>query len=195
MLRTFSRWNGLAALAALTLASLACSAIGNAIANNPAVATAQSIATQAGDLGELAETAEALATEVDLGDVAATAEALATEANTGDMQATAEAAATETFAGLGDAPPDIPILPGEKANYFATKDVISYGVDLGFDEVLDFYKKEMTKNEWTLLEDVSVTMGDTAVLQYDKPQRIVIISITKDPASGQTYVQILIQPK
>lgn len=195
MSHIFSRWNGLAALTVLLLMSLACSAIGDAIASNPAVSTAQSIATQAGELGELAETAEALATDVDLGDLSATAEALATEANVGDPQATAEALATEPVIGLGETPPDIPILPGDKANYFATKDVISYGVDLGVADVLDFYKKEMTKNEWTLLEDMSVTMGDMAVLQYDKPQRLAIVSITKDPASGQTYVQIVIQPK
>ena len=56
-------------------------------------------------------------------------------------------------------------------------------------------REEMVKNEWTLLEDISVIMGDVAMMQYDKPQRTAIVTISKDTASGQTYVQVLIQPK
>jgi hypothetical protein len=182
------------ALTTLVLATLACSAVNDVLPGNP-VATVQAAATQAGDIGEAVKTLEAAATEIGSSGLEATAEAFATEAGLGDLEATANALATEALAGFGDVPPDIPVVDAETENLFAMEGVVSYATPMDFDEVVAFYKTEMLEMGWEFLKDGSVETTDAAVLNYDKPDKSAIATISRDPASGQTYVQVLIQTK
>jgi hypothetical protein len=182
------------ALTALLFATLACSVVNDLAPGNP-VATVQAGATQAGEVGEAIETLEAVATQIDSGALEATAEAFATEAGLGDVEATAATLATEAFAGFGDVPPDIPVVDAETENFFAMEGVVSYATSMDFDEVVAFYKTGMVEKGWEFLKNGSVEATDAAVLQYDKPDKSAIVTISHDPASGQTYVQVLIQTK
>lgn len=158
-------------------------------------ATAQAVATEIMDEG-LQETLQAAVTEaLNEEDLQATVEALATVAPTelDDLQATADA--FQDGFQMGEAPPDIPVLPIEKENFFGTKDLVSYFVDLAFADVLDFYKKEMPNNGWTEKEMGSFVSQETAVLQFEKPDRDAIVTISVDPSSGKTIVLISIQTK
>lgn len=185
---------GALVLAVLMLATLACSAVTELVPGDP-VATVQAVATQAGDIGEAVQTLEAAATEIESSGLEATAEAFATEVGQGDLEATAEAIATEPLPGLGDVPDDIPVVDAQTENFFAMEGVISYATEMAFDDVVDFYKTEMIESDWEFVDDLSVETADAAVLNYDKPERSAIVTISRDPASGQTYVQVLIQTK
>lgn len=182
------------ALATLLLASLACSAVNDVLPGNPA-ATVQAVATQAEDVGDAVKTLEAAATEIGSSGLEATAEAFATDAGLGDLEATANALATEALAGFGDVPPDIPVVDAETENLFAMEGVVSYATSMDFDEVVAFYKTEMVEKGWEFVKDGSVETSDAAVLNYDKPDQSAIATISRDPASAKTYVQILIQTK
>jgi hypothetical protein len=199
------------AILALLFATLACNALTDAVSQNPAVATAQVVATQAAEAGELfgtaqalateanlgdvAATAQALATQANLGDVAATAQALATEANLGDAAATAQAAATEALGSLGTPPPDIPLVEGETKDVFAMESLLTYSTPLAFDEVVAFYKEAMPANGWEFQKDSSLEMGELAVLNFTRSDRSAIVTISVDAANKQTLVNIVIAQK
>jgi hypothetical protein len=199
------------AIIALLFATLACNALSDAISQNPAVATAQVVATQAAEAGELfgtaqalateanlgdvAATAQALATQANLGDVAATAQALATEANLGDAAATAQAAATEALGSLGTPPPDIPLVEGETKDVFAMESLLTYSTPLAFDEVVAFYKEAMPANGWEYLKDSSLEMGELAVLNFSRAGRDASVTVTINPTSKETSVNVIVIAK
>lgn len=199
------------AIIALLLATLACNALTDAVSQNPTVATAQAVATQAAEAGELfgtaqaiateanlgdvAATAQALATQANLGDVAATAQALATEAHLGDAAATAQAAATQAFGSLGTPPPDIPLVEGETKDLFAMENLLSFSTPLAFAEVVAYYKEAMPANGWEFQSDGSLEMGELAVLNFSRTDRTAIVTVTVDSATRQTLVNIVVGPK
>lgn len=183
------------AIAALLLATLACNALTDVISQNPTVATAQAVATEAAEAGELFGTAQAIATEANLGDVAATAQALATDANLEGVAATAQAMATQALSGLGTPPPDIPMVEGETKDVFAMENILSYSTSLGFADVVAFYKKAMPDNGWEFQKDGSLEMGELAVLNFTRADRDAIVNISVNPANKQTLVNIVVTQK
>lgn len=182
------------ALIALLFTSLACSAVNDLVPGDP-IATVQAVATQAGEVGEAMKTLEAAATEIESSGLEATAEAFATEADLGDLEATANALATEVLAGFGDVPPDIPMVDAETENLFAMEGVVSYATPMDFDAVVEFYKTKMVEKGWEFVRSSSVETTDAAVLNYDQTDQSAIVTISRDSASGKTFVQILIQTK
>lgn len=205
----------------LVLASLACnlvSGIGDRVsdvqgtaqfvatdiqAGREVFATGRAIATQV--LGsELVQTAQALATREGPG-LLATAQAFATEEGP-ELQETIQAFATQEGPGLegtaralatqlavnGQAPDDIPTIPGEKENFFASEQLISYLTPLGFQEAVDFYEQQMPVYGWMKVDATSFTIGDTAVLNYEKSDRAAAITITANPGTSQAFVIISI---
>lgn len=197
-----------AALVALLAATLACSTVTDLInQGRSAQSTVEAFATEG---NALAATAQALATEIDPAGLEATAEALATEFEAGGLEATVEALATQAAPGdlptlpplatpgpfdQGEAPADIPVMDGEKEFFFGSDEVVSYFIQAGFADVLDFYKTEMPANNWTLVPDQTIESGDTALLTYEKADKTALVTISRDAAQAQTVVQVLIQPK
>ncbi len=182
------------ALIALAAALIACNAVTDLLPGDP-VATAQAVATQANEVGEAVKTLEAAATELESSGLEATAEAFATQAGVGDVEATVNALATQALAGFGDVPPDIPVVDAETENLFAMEGVVSYSTPMEFAAVVEFYKTGMIEKGWEFVTNGSVETTDAAVLNYDKPDRSAIATISREPVSGKTFVQVLIQTK
>jgi|GEM_PF-2334268 len=191
---------------ALLVATLACNTFSSA---NPLVGTAQAVATQADELGDLAGTAQALATEVNLEDLAATAEAVATEVNLDDLAATAQAVATEANAGDlvataqaaatsaagGELPPNIPLPDVQTENLFTMEGIVSYSTPAAFDEIVTFYKEAMLTEGWEFVANGSVETQGASILNYTRSDRDLIMTISEDTATKTTFVQIIITNK
>jgi hypothetical protein len=92
-------------------------------------------------------------------------------------------------------PDDIPVVDAETENFFAMEGVVSYSTSMEFAEVVEFYKTEMIEKGWEYVNAMSVETSDAAVLNYDQPDQSAIVTISRDPATDQTYVQVLIQTK
>lgn len=194
------------AIVALLIATLACNTFSSA---NPLVATAQAVATQADELGDLAGTAQALATEVNLEDLAKTAEAVATEVNVDDLAATAQALATEassndllataqaaaTSAAGGELPPNIPLPDVKTENLFTMEGIVSYSTPASFSEIVDFYKEAMLTEGWEFVANGSIETQGASILNYTRSDRDLIMTISEDTATKATFVQIIITNK
>lgn len=167
-------------LVLLILSSLACgllSQVTDPVAD--VIDEAQQIATQVGDI----------TTQVSIEELSTTMEAFATEMPIEGLQATAEAV-TE---GLqpGEAPPDIPVV-AETSNLYTSKDLVSFTTSLPYDQVVDFYKEQMPLNEWLLAESGNVESPSASILNFDKPQRRAIVTISANPLNAETVVLITI---
>jgi hypothetical protein len=194
------------AIVALLIATLACNTFTSA---NPLVATAQAVATQADELGDLAGTAQALATDVNLEDLAKTAEAVATEVNVADLAATAQAAATDanlgdlaataqaaaTSVAGGELPPNIPLPDVKTENLFTMEGIVSFSTPASFTEVLDFYKEAMLTEGWEFVANGSIETQGASILNYTRSDRDLIMTISEDTATKATFVQIIITNK
>jgi len=123
--------------------------------------TAQSLATVAGESG-LLETAQAFATDQGAA-LIETAQSFATEEAPG-LAATAQAVATQLAAGFGEPPPDIPVVGGDKENFYASDTNVSYAIGIPYDEALDFYLREMPANGWQFIENDTVITDGAAIL-------------------------------
>ncbi|MCS6909500.1 MAG: hypothetical protein NZM11_02880 [Anaerolineales bacterium] len=168
------------AIVALLLATLSCGALTDVISQNPTMATAQAIATEAAKAGELFGTAQAMATEISPDGIAATVQAMATQA----------------LSGLSTPPPDIPIVEGvETENVFAMENLLSYSTSLSFAEVVAFYKKAMPDNGWEFQEDGSIEMSELAVLNFTRADRDAVVNINVNPADKQTVVSVVVNKK
>ncbi|UCH61222.1 MAG: hypothetical protein JSV61_07000, partial [Anaerolineales bacterium] len=154
------------------------------------VQTAQALATEVGDSG-LLETAQAYATEQGPA-LLATAQALATEQGPG-LRETTQALATQAALNLGGAPEDIPVVEGERQNFIASSQLVSYFTRLDFQQVVDFYQAQMPANGWSLLEEGIVQAENTATLNYVKADRLASVTLTVNPLDNQTIVVITIQ--
>lgn len=174
------------AVVALMLGSLACGGIGDAINNVPAVQTGQAVATQAGELGELAETAQAVATDVGPG-VMETLSAAATDIGP-EAAETAEALATSIQ--LGERPADIPFPDTLDANGAVFSNLGgSYNVKQPFADVLQWYKDQMPASGWKLESDLSLS-DQGAILTYSREGREAILTFaaTDDQNTGVILV-------
>jgi len=155
------------------------------------MATAQAFATEQGP--SIAGTAEALITQQGPG-LQQTLEAFTTEQGPG-LVATAEAMATSISGGSGEQlPEDLPFVSGERQNLISNSGFISYETSQDFKSVLDFYQKQMPLKGWTANGQAIIT-SDAAVLNYEKANRKVTITITKSPGSSNTLINILTLPQ
>ncbi|MBN1667293.1 MAG: hypothetical protein JW862_09390 [Anaerolineales bacterium] len=142
---------------------------------------AQQIITQVGDM----------ATQANVEELSATLEAMTTAmpVDLEGLQATAEAV-TESLQ-PGEAPPDIPLVD-ETTNLFTSKDLVSYTTALGYRQVIDFYKEQMPLNEWIALEDDNIETPAAAILNFEKPNRKAVVTISSNPLNAETVVLISI---
>lgn len=154
--------------------------------------TAQAIATQVAESG-LEETAQAFITQNAPGMVE-TAQAMVTNQGAGLVE-TAQALATQAAAALGQAPAEIPIVPGDKDNYSASGLYVSYTTPLSFAEVLDFYKREMVNEGWNKVDLGSVETETSAILNYEKPDRKAAVVLETTATPPGTIVAITVQSK
>lgn len=170
------------------------------------ITTAKALATEVGGSG-LLETAQSAATEVGESGVVKTAKAVVTEQGPGILE-TAMAVVTDQGPGLietsqaivtqfasGEAPSDIPLVEGNREDFTATSNLVSYTTTLQFADVDSFYKTQMPENGWTLDEQSSVETGNSAILNYSKSDRTALVIINVDPANNKTIVAITIQSK
>lgn len=162
------------------------------------VETAQAMITQVGG-SETLKTARAIATEVGESGLIETAQAVATQEGPGLIQ-TARAVATQKGPELeetarsimGEPPEDIPILESEKEDYLAGEFLISYVVPVSFDEVVDFYQREMPAEGWVEEQRSSMESESVAAFTYQKDSRSAAITISVNPINRRTTVVILI---
>lgn len=155
------------------------------------IETAQALATGVGDSGFLS-TAQAFATAQGP-ELMATLQAFATDQGPGLME-TAQALGTAAAPLLGEAPEDIPILPGELENLVSTRLLVTYGTALDSKLVVDFYNREMIANGWIKANEEA--LGDAiTLLNFEKPGRLASITITGNSLTNQTMVVIAIQPR
>lgn len=155
------------------------------------IETAQALATGVGDSGFLS-TAQAFATAQGP-ELMATLQAFATDQGPGLME-TAQALGTAAAPLLGEAPEDIPIIPGELENLVSTRLLVTYGTALDSKLVVDFYNREMIANGWTKANEEA--LGDAiTLLNFEKPGRLASITITGNSLTNQTMVVIAIQPR
>jgi hypothetical protein len=180
------------AIVALLMASLACGTIGEVISNQPAVQTGEALATQADELGNLAETAQVMATEVDESGFVETAEALVTEVGDSGVVETAEAAATEIGLDLGEAPADVPLLEPDTNGLVANGALITYTTARTAADVKEFYATELPNNGWALSEGTAYEFGDLYTVTYTKDGRSALLTITAGTDGGATLVSIVI---
>jgi hypothetical protein len=174
------------------LVSVACNLFSNPLGN--VAEEAKQLATQV-DFSQLETTMEAISTEVQESGLQETVQAMVTTApeDLGDLQATAEAV-QEGFGG-GETPADIPVVEGVTDNFYGSKDVVSYFTAIDFSEVLDYYQQQMPLNGWEEKQSESIIAGDTAVLHYEKPDRTAIVTLSVNPVDGKTIVMVTILEK
>lgn len=150
--------------------------------------TAQAFATEQGS--RLVQTAQAFVTEQGPS-IQQTAQAFATEQGP-ELVETMQAAATQLPSALGEAPPDIPMIDGEKENLFTSSGLISYSTQASFNEAVSFYKTQMPTQGWTLNNDATQETESSAVLIFNKAERTASVTLTPSPFGGGTLVVITI---
>lgn len=191
MRRTTFRWGWAVVLLSMATLACTCGLVSGLTQAGDALQTAQALGTELATSGAL-ETVQAVVTE---GGLEQTAEAFATEVESGGFAETAEAIATQSAGGggvtFGDVPADVPVLEDPK-DLFGMESIVSYSTSLEYNAVLEFYKKEMPANGWTVdTSQTSVETTDAAVLYYVKDGRAA--TVTLSTSAGQTFVQVLIQ--
>ena len=169
--------------------------------------TAQALATEVGESGLLQtaiavateegpsaiETAKAFATQ-EGPSLQETAKAFATQEGPG-LEKTAEAALTQIAGSMGEPPDDIPIIEGEKENLITGEFAVSYSISMSIEDVANFYKSEMPKEGWRLVEQGHLESESMVALNYEKQGRSAGITIITSPINQQTLVFILIVKK
>ncbi|HEB65968.1 MAG TPA: hypothetical protein ENJ02_10575 [Chloroflexi bacterium] len=170
------------------------------------VQTAQALATQAVTEGYYA-TAEAVATRQASG-LAATLQALATQAadenypatvqafiatQGPESQATLQALATEGAAFFsGEAPADVPVLPGETTQFLANESIVSYLTEIPYRQAIDFYKEQLPANGWEPSFPSAVESETGTILRYHKPDRALTATIGTNEEHTRTVIVIVI---
>jgi hypothetical protein len=155
------------------------------VEGNSLVQTAQAISAKVKESG-LLETAQAIATQQGPS-LLQTVQNFATEQVPG-LQETAKAVATRL-----PTQADIPVMKGEKTNYQASPKGVAYTINVEYQSVLDFYIQEMPAFGWERIDAASVVNKKGAVIHYKKPGRNAVVSISADPSTDRTIVQISIQ--
>jgi hypothetical protein len=160
-------------------------AIATMVEGNSLVQTAQAISDKVKESG-LLETAQAIATQQGP-PLLQTVQNFATE-QIPRLQETAKAVATRL-----PTQADIPVMKGEKTNYQASPKSVAYSINIEYRSVLDFYEQEMPAYGWERIDAASVVNQNGAVIHYKKLDRNAVLSISADPSTDYTIVQITIQ--
>lgn len=159
--------------------------IATKVEGNSLVQTAQAVSEKVKESG-LLETAQAIATQ-QVPALLQTVQNFATEQVPG-LQETAKAVATRL-----PTQADIPVMKGEKTNYQASLKGVAYTINVEYRSVLDFYEQDMPAFGWERIDTASVVTDNGAVIHYKKPGRNAVVSISPDPSTDRTIVQISIQ--
>ncbi len=106
------------------------------------------------------------------------------------MKETGQAMATQLSP--GEVPADIPVVEGDKGEFYSSQEVVSYETGLDFQTVIDFYKQEMPAKGWSFSEQDSTEMENLATLLYEKPDRKATINLTVNPLNQNIIVLITI---
>jgi ABC-type Na+ efflux pump permease subunit len=160
-------------------------AIVTKVEGNSLVQTAQAVSDKLKESG-LLETAQAIATKEGPA-LLQTVQNFATEQVPG-LQETAKAVATRL-----PTQADIPVMKGEKTNYQASPKGVAYTINVEYRSVLDFYKQEMPAFGWERIDAASIVNKNGAIIHYKKLDRNAVVSISADPSTDYTIVQITIQ--
>lgn len=179
-----------AALIAMLLAALACNAVTNALGGDTRVeeaqATADALSTEAAeafdDLDDLDPLADATP------EVEEPVEETPTEET--DEEPEVEEPQDSGDDPPGDGPEDVPVMDGDRENFFASADVVTYLIPAEYAEVVAFYKAEMEANGWTYDPNLSSEFGEIAALTFNKDGRTATVSILTDVTSGSTLVAV-----
>jgi len=188
------------ALMILFFGALACGGISDMAESaekmEHAAQTAQAIATQGGEIAtQLSEsgfiqTGEALATDLAESGIAATLQSAVAEmpGESADAKATMDVVLTQ--GAYGEAPPNIPLVDAEMANFFGSASLVSYTTALPFEQVLEFYRREMPDYGWESGSDGNVVTPEFAKLVYQNPHQRVDVTISANSPASETLVMI-----
>jgi hypothetical protein len=136
------------------------------------------------DLDQLDETAGALSTEVDTQAIETEFQALTT-----DMGGEFDVLQTE-FPDLGgEKPADIPVMEGGD-EFLASETEVSYFLEKDFQEVVDFYEREMPVNGWVKVEGESKNEDGSVELVFEKDGRKATVMITDLFAMQAIFITI-----
>ncbi len=189
------RWILLISL--VVAATLGCTLVTRIREGIELVGTGRAFATDIGSFATefippgINETAMAFVTQVEESGVLETAQAAIT-VNAPGLGETVQAVSTQVYTSPEDAPADIPLYEGEKSAFIGSPQSVSYFADAEFQDVVDFYKREMPANGWQLKGTEKVT-GDTMFeAEYEKEDRSAVVVVTQVPFVGQTTVVISI---
>lgn len=150
--------------------------------------------TQVGGVHGIAQTGEALATQVAQSGVWKTAQVVITQQGS-ELLATIQAAATQGIT-FGSAPADIPVVDKQTiVNFIGSDRFITYNTSLDFLTVLDFYKREMPNLEWAPVLPEPTHTETRATLIYEKNDRTATITLGINPLDQKAIVTIIIQSK
>ncbi len=156
------------------------------------VGTAQAMATQVGESGAL-QTVQAMVTSQAPG-ILETLQAVATQEGPSLLQ-TGQAMITDLPPVINQTPTDVPVLSGEKENFYSTNETVSYLTTTKYADVLNFYKTEMNNNGWVKQDQNSVETENAAVLYYEKGDKTASVTLSVNTTNSKTVVLIYIQPK
>ena len=160
-------------------------AIVTMVEGNSLVQTAQAVSDKVKESG-LLETAQAIATQQGP-PLLQTVQNFAT-VQVPSLQETAKAVATRL-----PTQADIPVMKGEKINYQASPKGVVYSINVEYSSVLDFYEREMPVFGWERIDTASIVNKNGAVIHFKKLDRNAVVSISADPSTNYTNVQITIQ--
>jgi predicted small secreted protein len=150
--------------------------------------TVESVATEQGPA--IAETARAFATQ-EVPGMVETVQAAATQAGPGLME-TAQALATQAASSLGEAPADIPLIEGERSQFYGIENLVFYITPATYTDALAFYKEQMPDNGWEKTDQGTLEGDNAAVLMFKKGSRSASVALSINPVDDHTVVLITI---
>ncbi len=155
---------------------------------NQAIATVEAFATSQGQ--KALATGQAFAEDKG-GDMLSTAAAYAGKEN---ISATVEAAVANAKDYIsGDSPQDIPLVDVKTISaLYKSKAMITYATSLEFEKVVEFYKKEMTGEGWSIVAGETTENNFAAVLVYNKNGRKASVTLTPKHVGGGTAVMVIL---
>jgi hypothetical protein len=165
----------------LLAAGMACNLFSGLTKASEGINTAEAMIT---DAGPGIETAQALITDVGAkiteSGIIETVQAVATDIPLPTLE--------------GEPPADIPIMEGKRSAEVMSSNLISYVIDAAFDDVVNFYDREMVAQGWVKNESESKkTANLIQQLVFEKDGRKATITIAEVPFVNQINVTIEIK--
>lgn len=88
---------------------------------------------------------------------------------------------------------DIPIPRGRNEELDSAGMVTAFSTNFEFEEIIEFYEKEMPEYGWKRLDSISRIDSNRALIHFRKGERLAIVSIFNNKESSKTIVQISVQ--